>query len=619
MSAQRSVKRHNPYRRAIAQAIELERTHDVLARIIGHSIPLPDRIVPEGNRKGDALPERMRLPRHMTLEAMNDIAESSFNAIQEIGEEIIPTLGNVAGIVDDLLDDAQERVIVEQGYRGTRKGPSRIMDPEDRMTFEKRTIRDILRAADAPPPTISLAKAPRAAPVEQESLAIDLMMEGLLDYYRVDRQALYAELMEFRQRMANRQSSIELVSPGARANRAEPIKSLGRNFPDAHFNLRGLSLDVISISIPGERDDISGMSWTYHGAGTRHDKFKLSCQDGLHAHDVFDFPQRALRDVTGDRRFHDALVIDMVDRYGMTIVGDKPVTKITLRPGYAHLDPPTINPAMRTPIRRPSDVRSGAPGRSAEHPDTAIIRLVDRLLRERGHNEHRRINRIEGQGIVVQLSDRGTENLLHRYVIQRDTIDDGIMAITARVDDIVTKLAKWYAKHGRTRYLPRAMNADATPASVTTPEADATPKDNVTNPGKAIGMLGDEAKTQWEACQRIDALLLDILGKKKLDADGIELHHQEGMLLVKTMVVAKGVVYRLERYDRVLGKVTHAIGTLDIDRVLAPATVESLRDGNISRLVPDLGGFGKSQVRKVSVRDGSTSITVRVPLSPRPE
>src|SRR3546814_9908528 len=79
----------------------------------------------------------------------------------------------------------------------------------------------------------------------------------------------------------------------------------------------------------------------------------------------------------------------------------------------------------------------------------------------------------------------------------------------------------------------------------------------------------------WIACERIDALLSDRLaGEDILPDPDIEFHVREGLLAIRTARLAPHIFYRLERFDRVLGKISHAIAILDIDQSMTARSEE---------------------------------------------
>lgn len=331
----------------------------------------------------------------------------------------------------------------------------------------------------------------------------------------------------------------------------------------------------------------------------------------MQGHDVFDFPRRALRDIIDDGRFHDAMVIHTTDRYGMT-VGSGASTVIKLRRGYAHLDPPGTNPGLRVPIRRPSDVRPPRQARAAEHRDLDWSQLIDRLLNERGHTQRRTIRIKEGAGLMLSIADRGPdERLAHNYEIVRDTLDDGEDAIRARIDDIVGKMNGVRRRDGAPRTFHRPI-APTQPAAPKTPDVD---------PERRLrDALGEDEARRYVDATRIDVLLADLVTMENgIDPDNLpELHVQEGVLTVREMRIASDMVYRVEKFDRLLGKVTHAVGTIEVARELGASTIEALRDGAVRRLIDRYPQFSGAQVRKVSRCDGATLVTVRLPLIAKP-
>lgn len=612
--------RPNPYRRAIAMAIDLERTHDCIAAIIGHSMPMPDRIVPSGKRRDG---RKLNLRHPLTLDALNDMSAERLDAIHALHREVGPTMGSGESMMlDDIMEEMRERTSSEETHRSDPKGPSRQIDPEDRMSAEEKMRHDIMRAADAPPPPVSARRAattPETVIAERNSIAIDLMTEGLIEYQGVDREALYRELIAYRAKLTNMNSSIDLASIAERSNKMPALAALGRSFPPAVFRLRGLSLDVIRLDLPVITEDESTDIWTYRGSGSgrTNDLPSLMRTNAMTGYDLFDFPQRALRDVTGDIRFHDALVVEMTDRKGLT-PGSTPLTTITLRRGYSHLDPPTINKSGRIAIRRAADVRGPNQARAAENRDLDHARLIDRLLKERGHTQRSRVQIREGFGLILRIADRGgmDDRYAHTYEIKRDTLDDGEYAIRARVDAIVESLGK-----AQRKYTPPTMTTHAARSDDDAPRqkdhAPATTTDEVIASRTVAERLGSDVGVMHDRCDRIDALVTDILAKNEEVDDDVEFHSQEGIMAIKRMRLAHDIVYRIEKFDRVLGKATHAVGSIEVERDLSPSAVEALRDGTIKKLIAKWPTFAGGQVRKVTRCDGATVVTVRLPLLPK--
>src|SRR3546814_15956163 len=115
----------------------------------------------------------------------------------------------------------------------------------------------------------------------------------------------------------------------------------------------------------------------------------------------------------------------------------------------------------------------------------------------------------------------------------------------------------------------------------------------------------------WIAFERIDALLSDRLaGEDILPDPDIELHVREGLLAIRTARLAPHIFYRLERFDRVLGKISYAIAIIDIDQSLTAASIEALRDGNAEHIIKIFPKFGRHQIRKTTRQEqGATLLT----------
>lgn len=654
-SSSETYSRKNPYKRAIALAIELERTHDAMTRILGHSVPLPNRIL-DVRAAGKNL--RMNLPRKISLQDMNRLSAKHMDAILDLQDSL--TVGeqrsNGSHVIGEMVHELSERIATEERYPGKGRGPSWILDPDDRMTFEEQMIRDIERAADSPQPRAEVEKPklaflPPAEGLERESFSIDLMTEGLLDYYRVDRNKLYEELLLYRNSLKKRQSSIILTSPSTKSNAHKAIMALGWEFPFASFRLRGSLFETLKITMPLNEEGEHG-EWTYEGGnvGGTSTEFNLPvlCRDdNMPEYDIFDFPRRALRDVIPDPRFHDAIVIHTVDRHGI-VSRTTPRTIIKLRRGYAHIDPP--GSYQRMPVKRSSDVRLPKQARALEHRDLDWAGFIDKELKALGHHQPRTIKLKEGFGLMLSIADRHGERLVHRYEIQSDTLNDGEEAIRARLA-IITKLieatpSRRSAQKARQSILPaasetetkithRSIDADILANNVVIPAAEGTASAGIQSITKesVLGKLcGEEIAEKYRGCVRIDALLTDILEKQPSFGDDIpDFHMQEGILAVHRMRLGPKHVYRLERFDRTMGKPTSAIGTIEVAAELPASTIEALRDGSIGKMVleEDTEGnvyrmanrwpqFASAQVRKVTKCEGVTLVTVRVDLFEKP-
>lgn len=631
MNINRRPATYNPYKRAIAMAIDLERTYDSIAGILGHSMPLQDRITSEpGRRPGK---ERLRLPRPLTLDVLNEMAARRMDAINELHGEIAPTLGNgECGLIDDLVAEMRERTRSQENHRSAPRGPSRQLDSEDRMSFDEIHLRDIERAADTPPSRINLAKnsiSRSDAAVDHISFSIDLMMDGLLDHYRINRDALYKELAKNRDALSNRNSWISLTSPALRSNTAKPIQALA-GFPPTLFRLRGLSLEIERLTMPIIASAIYDGEWTYVGAsGERNSEApRLIREDGMYGYDLFDMPRRALRDVLQDKRFHDAIVIDQTDRFGIDT--GHPRTTIRLRRGYTHLDPPG-RLRERLAVRRPFDVRETR--QRFDEPHLIYAPIVDRILRELGQMQRHRLEPRAAGGVTLAIAEKNGVAFVHRYEIRADTIADGDEAIRARLGNIVTTLDNWERKHGRnsmhalttpirnetTAVVPVALETVDQDEETNATTEPAKKQDKKHKPSEMVAALwGDEIAKAYETSERIDDLLRDVLASDKIrNADAIELHQLEKMTCIKRMRIEKDMLYRLEKFERMAGRATYAVGTIEVERALTPGTIEALRDGNIGMLIKAWPNFGRSQVRRVSQSDGMVLITVRIPLSER--
>lgn len=595
-----------PLRRAVALAIELERTYDQLARHLGHSVPLENRIIiPETGRNHR---QRLNLPRDLSGERISQMHQNRLKAIEALHEQIADTMGyGEADHLYQLVEEARTIVYTEGYVRVTkRRAPGRNLDPDDRLSAEELRLVEIGRAADNPPPPSP--PAPQLTdPAEslKRGIAVDLLVEGLLVYHRIDRDKLYDAIDAQRRPKRGRNLASDAVfftSPAMRSNQYPALHAFGPNFPKALFRLHGDHLETQSLEMiaadPAHQHDV----WTYRA--TAPSNITLSRHGLLRHIPIHDLERRALTDVIDDPRFHRALIIDRADRYQGD--GLAPLTRLRLRPSYGYIDPPGVH-IPRPPIQRPSDVRKIGHGFRGAYHDLEYADAVLLELQKRNVQRRHRIDVIDGGGLALRLSDRGQRLLSHRFELKRETLQGGPDAIGARIDNILE-----FLRNGSRR---RPAMGTPLPAKPKTQ----SPKLNETKTQRLIRIHGLTCLEDWNACTRIGALLYDRLTLADVEADhDTEFHLQEGLLAIRSIRLNRELHYRLERFDRVLGKISYAIGVLEIEKDMSPASIEALRDGVASQVIPDLCEFGQAQVRKISKHDGLTMVTLRVPLFDKP-
>jgi hypothetical protein len=623
-SSQRAYKRPNPYKRAIAEAIELEKTHDVMARIIGHSIPIENRITDEPRDKRKL---KLNLPKTRgknRLEQLAALSEPRIEALSELHDEIGGTLSfSEQMLLTEIVEEMRENSVSRDYVMVPTRGSNRLLDPDDRMSVREKMYRDIERAADAPvPPSAKTIKTPANDQLsDNESFTIDLLTEGLLNYYNVNRTNLYNELQEHhRTYLRNKRSSyLSLASPSMMDNQRVALKSLGKSFPRAKLRLRGRSLDIEHMFFQA---DFAGetLNWEYmHSRG----RMVLECISQLQGHDIFDYPRKALQDLTDDKRFHESIVISDVFREVKGIhIGS---TSFVLMNGYAHIDPPHLNSALRMKPQRPSFVRETSEVSTSMKNLLALSTEINAMISEKGHTQRRVIKVKEGVGIQISIAAPGSDSITHDFMIKNETIRDGIEAVKARVDNIHGFIMKARDRNQRkaARYgLPKLPETETLPklqSSILAPHVtDEEQPEKTPAEMQADGMqvLFESEYPLYEKAQKLDALLVDVLNLHQ-DIKEINvpiLHFQENILAIKQMVLDNESTYRLEKFDRVMGKPTYAIANIETTKHLTPATIEALRDGSIKRLIEIYPEFAYSQVRKVTKCDDVTVITVRVQL-----
>lgn len=594
------------FRRAVAIAIELEQAHDRMCELIGHSLPLPDQIVPPNARRGQS---RVRLPKDLTAEVLTQMQDVRMAAIEEAQEHLEGTLGfGEANVLTDIVERARNTVAARTFERVPRRTTQRRPWDPDLGTPEDMLARDIGRAADAtttipriPERTVQVGLPPRAR-ATRESIAIDNVLDGMLEHYGVDRDALHRHLIELHESTKVPGTARDMASPAARSNRHPSLAILGASFPSAILRLRGLSLDVVSMDIPAAAND-PGPYWHYRNGHT--DKPMLVRNDPTLGAQIHTWPGRDLGAVLDDARF-DSVMISRAYRQDPP-GSEMPSTLLRIQPGRTHIDPPG------TP--RPS--RNRAPrqdGRDAMYRPLDHVPVIEESMRRHGINRSHRFEVAEGKGLVLLLAGSNGSRMIHRFPILNDTLADGREGIEARTAVIAKYLASFARRKERDGPLFAVNDTGPVPLSGAIPMSGSARPGRRT-PTEILATIDQDAETAYMRSSRTCMLLADLLATdaRELDAD-VEFHVQEGVMSVKAMRLNAESFYRLEKFDRLLGKPSHAVATIEIARVLPSGLVEELRDGTIRQYIAQWPEFARSQVRKVSRTQDETLVTIRVPL-----
>lgn len=596
--------RRNPYRRGIAMAIMLERSWDRLAAILGDR-PAPfDRIVDEGSKQVlKGTPSRLlNLPHPLDDEKLRRLHAERLEAIESLAQIIGPTLGKgEAGSVMALVEESRTIGSSEQYHVVGRR--RHLADPWDRERDPDEGA-EIARAADAqvdvPPTAIAPDRneRPQVTKHERESIAIDLVVHSLLVKHGVDREALHRELAAIR-RTGRDTTRHDLVSPSAQANAGRTLASLGPSFPPARFTLDSRSLDV-------ERIDVivaSGALWRYE---RRNGRYSMHSTHARSAFAAFDTPGRSLSVVTRDPMWHPNIVVQTATEIGAAQGGGM---RLTLSGTRTHIDPPGSPPPVIHTTAEAMNASHPGGRRSSEYAVYDNVPIIRDALRRNGLTGRSSIRHREGTGLVVDLADPGADRFSHVIIYHEDTLADGREAIEERTRLAAANIARRRGRRKAPTLAVRNPDADA--------DVDAPIPTRVQAPSVARKVtpldIDDAMTSRLQAAERIDVLLADMLrGDCDVEPDP-EIHEQLGIMAVSRAMLAPGIEYRLERFDRVMGKVTHAIGVIETTNPMTPGQAEELRDGDVRTLLKRYGQFSRSQVRKVS-RDSISTVTIRVPL-----
>lgn len=615
----RPARRPNPYRRAIANAIMLEQAWDRLATFSPCGPPPFQRIVPEG--AGRAGRGRLVLPKPLDDQALRRLHDERLEAIRTLHGSLSPTLNVTEALsIDALMEEStiareseQYHVVERRRHvRSVNDAPDVGSDVATALAKEAdRPLTIATGQVDKATRTLGMPDRPTSA-YGRDSISIDLVVHSLIEATKVDRSALHREIAEVRRSMSNQSTVVEVHSPSRRSNTGRTLVSLGKAFPPATFRIVGLALDVVSIDIEPVRAD--GAAWRYSMSSGRH---TFSTRKRPYGTKSWDLPGRSLAVATGDSVWHPTLVVETaVDGVGYATVGSDGSTSgliLTLVPSRTHIDPPgSPAPIIHATQASQQAVPLDQP-RTTHWRHLDAVPVIEATLARLGMTQQRRIELREGVGLDLRMAAPNGGPMLHRHPIVAETIEDGNEAIVARVEDIVAKIRR---HHSRGLRRPNTLPVGAGSGNEE-PAADPAMKDEETSVEDGQGLvLSDEQSERIGTCARVDALLADLIRHDPVGAEP-ELHFQEGIACIGSATIGDGVRYRLERFDRTMGKATHAIATVEIDRPLGASMVERLRDGSIGLVVTTWPGFAKAQVRRVTRDEIATLLTIRVPLVDR--
>jgi len=437
--AQRMPRRMMPpsMRRAVAIAIELERTHDHLAAYAGSAPPISDRIAVQGSTTA-ARRGRLVLPRDLSLEILSAMQERRMAAIDRLYDDIGPTLDTEeAASVATFVSEAREMTSREQrpapGRRPRHRTPRHDGLGADQMA--RMMICDMADERIAPQPPIAPQPERWRPPVLQPgSISIELIVDGLMKHLGIDPDVLYAELDTIR--TENGGKEVSLASPSARSNFHRTLHALGPAFPPAVFRLRGPSLDTVRMELSAADPEDYLDVWTYSGGHVA--RPMLTRHGALRGMPIHTFPRRSVADALGDPRFHHALVIDRATRE-VPQGGSEIRTVLGLFPRYALLDPPGRHVERPEPVafdEIADDLRA--------HRDIAVDvdyeAIIDEALRRRGHPAQFVIRTRYDQRLSLTVREKDREWVQHTYLVDVETLQGGAETIDARVGEIMVEM-----------------------------------------------------------------------------------------------------------------------------------------------------------------------------------
>lgn len=613
-------------RRAVAIAIELERTHDHLAAYTGSVPPIANRIAVTGSTTTRRL-GRLALPHDITAERLANMHADRMAAIEDLYAEIAPTLGNAeASVVRTFVVEAQEMTSVEQ--RPAPRATPRIRSPRhDGLDANEVARLLICDAADATEDAIvkeHVRTATWRPPVAQPaSISIELIVEGLLEDLGIDRDVLYVELAAIRAEAGA--DPVGLASPSTRSNFHRTLHALGPNFPPATFRLRGASLDTVSLELTAADPEDYYDVWTY--AGGHVSRPVLTRHGAMRGVPIHTFSRRTVADALGDRRFHPALVIDGATReiHGE---GSEIRTKLSLFPRYTLLDPPGRHVDRPAPVAFdaiPEHVRS----RRDVTADIEYERLVVEALARRGHSQKILVRSRYGQHLTFAIHER-RRNVQHTFVVTIDTLRAGVEAIERRVDKIVQVL-----EEHELGVRPRRRRHDPLPPP---PQTEAI---ELQNSRHEVGrtLFGDHIRT--ERCRtalrrqfsssfpsdagmldyacRIDQFLAGMLKGQWMHAyvakSSEATFGQEGdCLFLKTALLGSLAVYRLMQVRWENGMPSEIVAQIEVNRILDKGMMDGLEGQPLHRVISWQDSELPWTVRRIERVRSRTVATFNVPM-----
>lgn len=637
-------------RRAVAIAIDLERTHDHLQQIIGHAMPLGARIA--GLSSSTARPSRLSLPATLDDAALDRIILERTAALEALRplfdrEELRGEPSATAAL--GLMEQALALGGSEQRPEAIRRAVVRIADPRS-WAGDNANLRDeICRTADAP----ETAKAPapvvvnawRPAEPPADAYAIDVMTDGLLTLHGVDRAALYAELRILAS--GKGLHARDAASPALRSNTLPALRGLGQEFPPAVFRLRGQSFDAVSIRLriahPGGNAD-----WTYVGGNQP----VLSTEDMLRGVRVDGFHLQPLGAALGDPGFHPALSVQLAERR-MPAEGGPVRTILTLVPRFTHLEVPDADVPER-PLIEPAR----SPGEEQAEELRLRAAIADLLyvhdLHGRFRLERQKVARSPGYEIVV--GEQMAPNPLHRYLLSEDDASNA-RALSARIDEIAVLVRA--AQEERTAQMSlraareearleraaiKALKQKELDEEMARRRADERQRREIGIAQAAerralierlsvpamwarnertvviLDAFGTPEARAHRDCARIDAMAATICagdwrkpGRARLNRAKASV--QEGVFAIDSALFGD-IAYRKIGVERQRGSIVNIHGEFVIPKRTTQEWIDSKRDGRVSDVFAWSGDLGQCQIIRMHQAEDGIHVVVRLTTAP---
>lgn len=623
-------------RRAIAFAIELERTHDRLCAQLGHSMPLGCRISALDSTTSRARP--LSLPPILDARAVNALIAERAEAIEE-----------VADLLDQQMDAAEGqavRTIIEQARqwsRAERKGEGAVgvrAARRDLMNNDWWEARRRERAEEEARRSSLLVWEP--VPARPEAYAIDLMLDGLLRHHGIDRERLHDEIGEIAREADGR--SVELASAAMRSNTARTLRTLGGGFPPALLRLRGGELATLELRIEdaGPDDGSESREWTYathQGAPPT-----MTRMDALRGEKIHEYARRPLAEIIRHPGIHWAILVKNAERVQMAGLTDY-MTRLHLFPRYAHLDPPNTPAHTRPPITAaiaPDDVTAR---------DVEVNDIIGRHLYARDRANRFRLTRTADGDYALSIGERLRPHPFHRHLIKAEDVGMGRLTIERRVDDIIVLIEE--AEERRRALVEQQLEIEEQERQKAerkllqaekrrlAAERERLKKQRIKEGearlSAAIAALGSakgiaRATTLWRedgadlAWQFVRARSADAMLRTLLDTEWsetgeyrknhVKLIVESGIIGVASAVFGHKIRYQRKQAVRVGGEIRHIVGTFHLLVDVTDKWIESRRDGVASDIFNWDGDLGQSQIQRISRNEHGIEIDVRLRIAP---